>query len=140
MFWLPAQGVELWESTGGRSGRLGFPAANLRVVGDGAVVEFAHGSMSVPAADVAAALAGEPISITIDYVEDPADPLPSPMPTGAIIRQWNGTSWWIDADNLRHWIADGGTWRCLGGEDVVVADELPGWAVWTFPLAEPARC
>jgi hypothetical protein len=33
-----------------------------------------------------------------------------------------------------------GTWQCLGGDGVVAADALPGWAVATLPLGAPATC
>jgi hypothetical protein len=73
-------------------------------------------------------------------VADPAEPLRGATVEGRIVRQVTGVAWFVDDDGRRHWIATGGTWNCLGGDEAVAADNLPGWAVATLPLAGPARC
>ena len=142
MFWLPAQGVERWVETGGLRGTLGFPASNLRLTFDGAFIEFQHGKLSVATQDVEALQHGERVPIRMEIPRDPTEGLPIDAIREAVVQQWGGQAWWIDAAGIRHWIADRTTWRCFGGEAAVYpgADELAGWTVWLFPLGAPATC
>jgi hypothetical protein len=142
LFWIPAQGVARWREAGGLRGVLGFPASNLKVTLDGAFVEFQHGRLSVAAADVALLQAGQDVPIRLEIPADPTEGLPVDAIRNAIIRQWGGHAWWVDAAGIRHWIPDAATWACLGGEDATFpgADQLAGWTVWLFDLGPPATC
>ena len=142
MFWLPAQGVERWVETGCLRGELGFPASNLQLTFDGAFIEFQHGKLSVETRYVEALQAGERVPIRMEIPRDPSAGLPIDAIREAIVRQWGGQSWWIDAAGIRHWIADRTTWSCLGGDAALYpgADQLAGWTVWLFPLGAPATC
>jgi Protein kinase domain len=139
MFWLPRQVLPLWTAHGGATGDLGMPTSNPRFVGGGLQLDFERGYMTADAADFPALLLGAPVDDAV-VVEDPGEPLRGVPVAGHIIRQATGVAWFVDDESRRHWIATGGTWNCLGGDDAVVADDLPGWAVATLPLAEPARC
>lgn len=140
LFWIHPAGVEVWQQEGGLGGPLGFPAANLRINSEGAFLEFAGGMLSVAPELVGAVQAGETVPIQVTMIDDPDEVFGGVLPRSVIIRQWNGVAWWIDASGFRHWISDGSVWNCLGGDDAVAADDLPGWAVWVFPLAEPVDC
>jgi hypothetical protein len=95
--------------------------------------------MTADSADFGALLLGAPAEDAV-VVPDPAEPLRGAAVAGHIVRQETGTAWFVDEDGRRHWIPTGATWDCLGGADAVAADNLPGWAVATLPLAEAARC
>ena len=139
MFWLPAQVLPLWTAHGGAPGDLGMPTSNPYFVGGRLQLDFEHGYMTAESGDFGALLLGAPVD-DARMVVDPAEPLRGAAVAGHIVRQATGVAWFVDDDGRRHWIASGGTWNCLGGDGAVAADNLPGWAVATLPLAEPARC
>jgi hypothetical protein len=139
MFWLPRQVLQLWMAHGGASGDLGMPTSNPYFVGDRLQLDFEHGYMTAEYDDIGALLLGAPVDDAV-VVADPAEPLRGATVEGRIVRQVTGVAWFVDDDGRRHWIATGGTWNCLGGDEAVAADNLPGWAVATLPLAGPARC
>lgn len=140
IFWLPEQVVELWRSTGGIRGRLGFPASNPFIDSGGLRIEFERGAMTAGPDQVPALLAGGEGVAVAHFV----DPVPQAAALGdvrgRILRQRTVTSWYIDEDGIRHWITDGNTWNCLGGDAAVAEQEASGPAVWSFPLGAPARC
>jgi hypothetical protein len=139
MFWLPRQVLELWTAHGGASGDLGMPTSNPHFVGGRLQLDFEHGYMTADSADFGALLLGAPADDAV-VVADPAEPLRGAAVAGHIVRQATGVAWFVDDDGRRHWIPSGETWDCLGGAGAVAADNLPGWAVATLPLAEAARC
>ena len=139
MFWLPIHVLDLYEARGGLDGDLGFPTSNPYFVGGTLRLDFEHGYMAAPLADLADLVAGEEVD-SAALIDDRSSALPDVPIHERILRQASGTAWWVDADGTRHWIPDGGTWQCLGGDGVVAADALPGWAVATLPLGAPATC
>jgi uncharacterized protein with LGFP repeats len=139
MFWLPHQVLELWTAHGGASGDLGMPTSNPHFVGGRLQLDFERGYMTADSADLGALLLGAPAEEAV-VVPDPAEPLRGAAVAGHIVRQATGVAWFVDDDGRRHWIPSVETWNCLGGDDAVAADNLPGWAVATLPLAEAARC
>jgi hypothetical protein len=108
-------------------------------VGGRLQLDFEHGYMTADAADFGSLLLGAPAEDAV-VVPDPAEPLRGTAVAGHIVRQVTGTAWFVDEDGRRHWIPSGEAWDCLGGADAVAANDLPGWAVATLPLAEAARC
>ena len=139
MFWLPAQVLDLWNAHGGAGGDLGYPTSNPHFVGGGLQLHFEGGYMEADAADFPALLLGADVDDAV-VVTDRDEPLDDVDVTGHIVRQTTGTAWWVDRRGTRHWIATGDSWNCLGGDEAVAADNLPGWAVATLPLGEQARC
>ena len=139
MFWLPQQVLQLWAAHGGATGDLGVPTTNPHFVGGRLQLDFEHGYMTADAADFGSLLLGAPAEDAL-VVPDPAEPLRGTAVAGHIVRQVTGTAWFVDEDGRRHWIPSGEAWDCLGGADAVAANDLPGWAVATLPLAEAARC
>jgi len=139
LFWLPRQVLPLWTAHGGATGDLGMPTSNPYFAGGGLELDFEHGSMTAEAGDLGALLLGAPAR-DAEVVADPAGPLRGTAVAGHIVRQVSGVAWLVDAGGRRHWIATGEIWSCLGGDAAVAADDLPGWAVATLPLAGPARC
>ena len=99
--------------------------------------------MAAPLDQLMALLEGEPVETAV-VLPDPAES--SDGESGAapdrerIVRQASGTAWWIDAEGARHWVPDGVTWECLGGEAVVAESHARGWVAAAFPLAEPVVC
>jgi hypothetical protein len=74
-------------------------------------------------------------------VPNPAAELPPEVGQGdVIISEPDGTDWWIPAADRRQWIADIGTWTCLGGNDETVSAEVPGYAVATLEYDGIAVC
>jgi hypothetical protein len=142
LFWIPAQGVQRWSELGGLRGALGFPSSILKVSLEGAVIEFQRGALHVSADNVAPLYAGQTVPIELVIPADPADGLDIDAIRDRLVRQWDGTAWWVDGAGVRHWVPDPATWACLGGDDAVFpgADDLHGWTVWLFPLGAPATC
>jgi len=130
-----------YQAEGGPTGRLGLPTSIPFVpvvttpwheVGRW-ILEFEFGYM---------ALAGDG-RIQVDFVEDPGLLWHSlPRPSGSIVAQPGGQSWYIDHNRRRHWIPDGATYECLGGRSNAPSElqNLPGYAVWSFELAPVATC
>ena len=142
MFWLPTQVLDLYEAHGGLDGELGFPMTNPYAVGEELRLDFEHGYMEAPLDDIAALLRGEPVDTAV-VVPDPGEVARAETAAPVrdrIVRQATGTAWWIDGDGTRHWIPDGGTWQCLGGDAVVAESNARGWTVAAHPLGDPAVC
>jgi hypothetical protein len=142
LFWIPVQGMARWNDTGGLRGDLGFPASNVKVGADDAVLEFEKGEMRVTADRIGPIVDGRDTPIDVVVPADRTGGLDLATVRRHIIRQWGGTAWWIDGSGVRHWIPDEPTWKCLGGEDALApgADGVHGWTVWLLPLGRPARC
>jgi hypothetical protein len=140
MFWIPDQALDLWYAHRGPAGDLGVPTSNPYPLGDGLLhLDFEHGYMTAPVADLGALLAGAPVRDAV-VVDGDGGLLGDPPPRERIVRQGQGMAWWVDRRGRRHWIPDGGVWACLGGDASVAKDNMPGWAVATLPLGAPATC
>jgi hypothetical protein len=142
MFWIAAQVLTRWEELGGITGAMGFPMSNVYVLADGSLrQDFAFGYMFVPRELVSAATEGDSSVIEVVPVDDPGAALvPLGDVRGKILGQPTVTSWFVDGAGVRHWIADGPTWECLGGQANVASEDIPGYAIWTLPLGAPATC
>jgi hypothetical protein len=141
LFWLPTHVLDVWERHGGLTGDLGFPTTNPYFSQGYLHLDFEHGYMRAQVADFASLLLGAEVESAV-VLDDAAAaaPLEGAVLEEHIVRQTSGTAWWVDDDGARHWIPDGEVWRCLGGDGAVALDQLPGWAVATLPLEEPATC
>lgn len=139
LFWLPVHVLDVHEAHGGLDGDLGFPTSNPYFVAGTLRLDFEGGYVEAPLADFGALVAGEQVDGAV-LVDDPSSGLPDVPVRERILRQSSGTAWWVDADGTRHWIRDGGTWECLGGDAVVADGAMPGWAVAALPLGAPATC
>lgn len=126
-FWIPAEYVAWWRS----HPELGLPTSNPME----AVMsqEFEHGIATVVSVD--------PQTPRITTVESPASELP-PLETirGRIVRQADGTSWYVTDDGDRKWIPDGGTWECAGGAAKALDGDIASYAIATLPYAGHVRC
>jgi hypothetical protein len=128
-FWILADYVAWWRS----HPELGLPTANPL---PSLTQEFQHGQAKVTA--TSAGLGPDP---EVTLVGDPAAELPPPPSRRRhILREPDGTAWWIDAQDRRHWIASAEVWQCLGGEAVAFSEDVPGYAIATLPLAPHAAC
>ncbi len=138
MFWIPAQAMDLWYAHRGPAGDLGVPTTNPYPQTDGLLhLDFEHGYMTAPLADIGAMPPG---AVRAVVVGGDGGRLGHPPPRERIVRQSQGTAWWVDRRGHRHWIPDGGVWACLGGAAAVAKDDLDGWVVGTLPLRAPAAC
>ena len=75
-------------------------------------------------------------------VADPAALLP-PHPVRHILRQPDGTAWWVVKRHgrpVREWIPDGETWNCIGGDSVAVHPDTDGSVVAALAYAGHAHC
>ncbi len=132
-FWVPGPAVDLWRSEGGPGGVLGLPMTDVNYIGGLPHQDYEGGFLEQR----------PPELVVMELIDDDAlqaqlDDLP--RVSEGILRTFDSTAWWIDADGVRHWIPDGDTWVCLGGEDVVLDMEVDGWVIGTFPAGENATC
>jgi hypothetical protein len=128
-FYVPARYVDWWRS---HKDELGLPMSNPR---QGAVArqDTQHGYATVDRS-----VSAEP---QLHLTPTAAAELPAAVGQGGvIITQPDDTSWWIPAAGRRQWIADLGTWSCLGGNSKTVADDVPGAAVATLAYDGIATC
>lgn len=126
-FWIPAEYVSWWRS----QPQLGLPTSNPME----AVMsqEFQHGIATVTTFD--------PKTPQITPVESPQSELP-PIEEirDRILRQADGTSWYVTENGRRKWIPDGGTWECAGGEEKTIEGDIASYAVATLPYAGHVEC
>jgi hypothetical protein len=140
LFWVPQQVLDEWQAHGGAEGTLGFPTTNPYFVGHEMLLDFEQGYMRADIDDLTGLILGVVEVETALLLVDPAEPLQGVEIDERIVRQTSGSAWWVDADGARHWIPDGAIWACLGGAAAVAIDQLPGWAVASLPLGDPAAC
>ncbi len=121
---------DTWQADGGPTSRYGLPTSNPLFDGNGYHQDFETGTFYLPFTGV----------LRFEVAADPAAALP-PDPNGHILRHDDATTWYVDADGVRHWIPDGSTYVCL--ERTRHATQIagvPGYAIATLPLGPPATC
>jgi hypothetical protein len=136
-FWIPSDVLPTWQSSGGLTGSLGFPATNpfVRMPAGPFVQEFERGMAAVDA----------PLPNRAPIKVVPVPPLGASLEPlgdlrGKILRQTTGTAWYVDRERRRRWIPDGETFGCLGGERVLAGKNVPGYDIWTLPPGPQATC
>jgi hypothetical protein len=139
-FWMPRPVLALWEEHGGAKGDLGLPMTNPYVAADGLRQDFERGYLRLPPEVNVPLTSIGPEDLELHLEPNPRSLLPAIDLRGGIVRQPTSSAWWIDHDGVRHWIADGTTYDCMGGEDAVRAENLPGAALASIALGPPATC
>lgn len=136
--WLAEHFRPQWKELGGFDAGLGAPTSNPYAEAGQWRQDFTYGY-----AMATSELDPDPEIVVVD---DPASSLPPDL-EGVIIRQSDGTAWWIPEPGQRLWIHDGGTWDCLGGIDLIAHNtsdvkmtETPGYVVATLTYTENASC
>jgi hypothetical protein len=126
-FWIPAVFVSWWRD---HQAQVGLPTGNpLPTFRQ----DFQKGFVSVNPPQLAVPV--------LTAVDNPQRELPA-LDTirGHILREPDGTAWFISATGQRLWIADGPTWDCLGGDSKRISQDLPGYAVASLPFGGQAQC
>jgi hypothetical protein len=131
--WVPVEGIEVWNELGGADGALGLPMADVNFFDGRPGQEWSGGYGEL----------GDDGAVTVDLVD--ADAIADgvaalPRRTEGILRLYDDTAYWIDDEGRRRWIRDGETWACLGGADVLIEPQTPGWVVGAFPPGPNATC
>lgn len=131
-FFVLVPAIQFWDERGGVSGEMGRPTSNPQIIDGNVRQEFEFGWLE------AFAQTGE---LRWTPVASPADDMP-PLDhaRNRIIRQADGTSWFITEGLRRKWIPDGLTFECLGGWGEVVSAETPGYAIAQLEYAGLATC
>jgi transcriptional regulator with XRE-family HTH domain len=129
-FWVPAEWLTAWNRNGGVGGALGMVSSNTYSSGSGLRQDYVGGYLLAQSSD----------RIGVSHIATPRTYLPRELPGNAILRQTDGTAWWIDSSHRRWWIPDGGTWECLGGWNRVAKNDVPGFAIRTLALGGQATC
>ncbi len=124
-FWIGPTFVDWWRN----HAELGLPMSNP-MADLSQDLQFGRARLDLTASG------GEPVAEVINAREDA---LPDQR-RERILRHSDSTAWWVDADDHRHWIPDGATWECLGGDAVAAGDNVPGWAIATLPIGDLATC
>ena len=138
-YWIPAQLRPTWEAVGGVDGEWGPPASHPFLYESGLVQDFEF--VEIHTGADAMFREAEDIDFEIIRPEDPTEPLAEVEPIkGRILRQRSGVAWYVDDDGIRHWIPDGDTYFCVGGDDVLIEQDLPATAIWTLPAGNNATC
>ena len=130
-FYLLKPAADEWNATGGWSGQLGAPTSLVWPWQGTVRQDFERGYLSITptgSLERTSVPAGSSTLGTIERLE------------GHIVRQGDGTAWWIDSGGQRHWIADGPTWDCLGGQAAVAEDDVAGYSIDAVPDGPPASC
>jgi len=137
-FWLPGSAADMWHALGGFASDLGAPTSNPYPDAGRWRQDFVAGYASASSQDAT--------EIAITLIDNPAASM-RPEAAGVIMRQADGTGWWISAPGIRQWISDGGTWECLGGDTVIATDrsgnpmsETPGYVIATMTYTKNASC
>lgn len=144
-FWLPHQARAVWEQTGGVRGQLGVPTSNPYFIAGGMRLEFERGFIDAniagdrePGADFVPLL----VEVAdVQLVDDPRAPLEGLGDLrDRVLRQTGGTAWYVDDEEVRHWIDNGSTWGCLQANERLVPGDVQGFALATLELGPPAEC
>ncbi len=124
-FYMTDAFVEAWRD---RRDELGLPMSSS----SSGWVDFEHGRIEVGT--------GSP-NIAVETPEQARRALPdSSRLHNSVVRQRDGTSWFVDAQGQRWWIPDEATFMCLDGLHHSSLDQAPGAAVATLPPAGVASC
>ena len=118
-----------WQATGEDSGEMGIPASNPLNNAVGYYQDFSKGRATLSYSG----------SFTFQRVADPAASLPKGF-RGQILRHDDGTTWYVDNKDVRHWIPDGDTWYCIHDRGSQEIGHVPGYAIATLKLGKPATC
>lgn len=118
-----------WTSKGEDEGTWGIPASNPLNNAVGYYQDFSNGRLTLSYDG----------SLDFHRVDDPAAALPTDS-RGNILRHDDGTTWYVDARAIRHWIPDGATWECLHKRGAREIGHVPGYAITTLKLGDPAVC
>lgn len=132
-FWIAAEAADDWLAAGGASGGLGPPLTDPNFIDGRPEQHFRHGRI----------WEGEPGEAIVEIYDDAAIEAylaELDEPFERLVRTFDSTAWWIDADGVRRWIPDGETWNCVGGADVVLEEESPGWVIGSFAVGPPMSC
>lgn len=126
-FWIPAVFVQWWRE---HQAQIGLPTGNPMPTFR---QDFQRGFVSVRPPQAAVPVA--------TFVDQPRAELPT-LETirERILRQPDGTAWFVSAEGKRQWIPDGHTWDCLGGDAKRVSRDLSGYAVASLPFGGQASC
>ena len=124
-FWIPAEFVQLWRDSPAVGRPTGNPLPSL-------VQDYQYGFGHL---DQRGELP------TIELLADPGAELPPPdQLSEKVLRQKDGTAWWVGEDGRRYWIGTGGVWDCLvDGRDEEVGT-VRGYAIATLPYGGHAEC
>ena len=134
-FWVPPIGgaLEEWMTLGGVDGELGRPTSNPYQLGDGTFrQDYTLGYMTSDQ------LAPPPTVVIVDDLTEDLERL-EPI-ENRILRQAGGQSWFVDEERVRHWIPTGEVWACLGGQDAAFTADVPGYAISSLAMGQPATC
>lgn len=118
-----------WQKNGEDTGAWGMPASNPQNNAVGYYQDFANGRLTL-------SYTGD---LVFHPVGDPAASLP-PDARGQILRHDDGTTWYVDQQDVRHWIPDGPTWECIRARGSRQIGHVPGYAITTLQLGDPATC
>ncbi len=118
-----------WQRNGEDTGDWGIPASNPLNNAVGYYQDFSKGRLTL-------SYTGD---LMFHPVGDPSASLP-PDAEGQILRHDDGTTWYIDQHDVRHWIPDGATWECIHDRGSREIGHVPGYAVTTLKLGDPATC
>lgn len=129
-FWIPEPAIPVWNDSGAVNGALGLPTSNPYTRSGTIEQDYQHGYLTLRSDDP---------TVHINYVDNPAAELPG-QPENHILRQPDGTAWYIDKIKQRRWVPDGATWICLDGDHIALPNDFPGYALATLNLGPTAAC
>ena len=142
-FWIPDQVLGVWEESGGLHGSLGAPTSPVFFDGESLRLEFERGYMEAPLDQALTArsvwVTIRPEHVTVHFVDPVAELAALGDVEGRVLRQANGTSWYVE-NGQRHWIPDGEVWGCVQAGDRLLPGDAPGYALSAIPLGDRARC
>lgn len=129
-FWIPEPAIPLWNNSGAADGRIGLPTSNPYTKKGTIEQDYERGYLTVRSDDP---------TVHINYVDQPSAELPT-NPENHILRQPDGTAWFVDETRQRHWVPNGETWNCLDGEHIVIPEEVSGYAIASLSPGPTAAC
>ncbi|HET8931361.1 MAG TPA: hypothetical protein VFN21_11940 [Acidimicrobiales bacterium] len=118
-----------WHGNGEDTGDWGTPASNPLNNAVGYYQDFSKGRLTLSYTG----------ALAFHEVDDPAATLPAEY-RGQILRHDDGTTWYVDDHDVRHWIPDGDTWFCINDRGSREIGHVPGYAISTLELGAPATC